>query len=447
MSMGIKQKFIIIVLSILVVPPLTIGIQLLTLSAGGSIAPQATFIAVRMLAQDLRGAILTGDFSGFERLSPDTGLTVAADDGTILYERRLNPGENSSMSALGGERDLYSFRFFEGGKRGTVRLEVPAEMLSSLENPARILPVTLIVLMALVSVFSLFILRSMSRSMRVFEEAIAKIAAGDLDFPTGPLTSGDFASLGTSLDSLRLQLKDDRERRDRFIMSVSHDLKTPLAVIQGYLDALEDGLADSAKDPVQKRAEYINIMRAKSDLLGRRIARLVDLAKITTDTWLASLEQSDFKVFLEETLSGIAGYCVARGYAMETRIDLGSPCQLSFDRDMIARVLENLVDNAIAYGDPSIAVLVSATMASENRSIVLRVENGGIGILPQNQKRVFEPFFRVDKSRNDGGFGLGLASVKSIVETHGWSIHLESEPGIRTSFIITIPAAAVCHDN
>jgi signal transduction histidine kinase len=447
MSMGIKGKFFVIVLSILVVPPLTIGIQLLSLSAGGVVAPQATFITIRMLAQDLQKALLSGDFTGFERLPPVTGLTVTADDGTVLYVRGPQPVEGSRMSTVGDERDFYSFRFSAGGRSGTVTLGVPAEMLSSLANPARILPITMVILLALVSIFSLFILRSLSRSMRRFEGAIEKIAAGDLDFPTGSLISGDFASLGTSLDSLRLQLKDDRERRDRFIMGVSHDLKTPLAVIQGYLDALEDGLADTAEDPGKKRAEYVNIMRDKADLLGRRIARLVDLAKTTTDAWLASLEQSDFRLFLDETLSSVSDYCTARGHPMESRIDLPSPCPVSFDRDMIARVLENLVDNAVAYGDPAVPILVTAEASLLDGSIVLLVQNDGAGILPDNLKRVFEPFFRGDRSRNTGGFGLGLASVKSIIETHGWSIDLESEPGVRTSFIITIPTAKVRNVN
>ena len=125
---------------------------------------------------------------------------------------------------------------------------------------------------------------------------------------------------------------------------------------------------------------------------------------------------------------------------METRIDLGSPCPVAFDPDMIARVLENLVDNAMAYGDPAVTILVSAERTGADGAIILRVENGGAGIPPHNLQRVFEPFFRGDRSRNDGGFGLGLASVKSIVETHGWSIAVESEPDVRTSFIITIPA-------
>ena len=445
--MGIKGKFIVIVLTILVVPPLTIGLQLLPLTAGRVVAPQATFIAIRMLAQDMHGALLSGDFSGFEDLPPDTGLTVMADDGTVLYARGPQSVEGSSMPTADYGRDFYSFRFSARGRSGTVKLEVPAEMLSSLENPARILPVTMVILLALVSVFSLFILRALSRSMRRFEGAIERIAAGDLDFPTGALTSGDFASLGTSLDSLRLQLKDDRERRDRFIMGVSHDLKTPLAVIQGYLDALEDGLADTAEDPVRKRAEYVNIMRVKAELLGRRIARLIDLAKTTTDAWLASLEQSDFQAFLVDVLPGISDYCAVHGHQLETRIDLCSPFLVSFDPDMIARVLENLVDNAVAYGDPAVPILVTAETSRLDGSIVLRVQNGGAGILPDNLKRVFEPFFRGDRSRNTGGFGLGLASVKSIIETHGWSIDLESEPGVRTSFILTIPAATVRNGN
>ena len=445
--MGFKRKFIVIVLGILVIPPLTIGVQLLTQSAAGMPAPQATFIAIRMIAKDVQDALLSGDFTDFESLHDDTGLTIATDDGNVLYSREPRLPEGTRAGYGTDETDSYSFRFSENGLSGTVRLVVPAEMLSTLKNPARILPVTMVILLAFVSIYSILVLRSLSRSMRSFEGAIRRIAAGDLDFPTESLASGDFASLGTSLDSLRRQLKDDRERRDRFIMGVSHDLKTPLAVIQGYLDALDDGLADSADDPEKKRAEYVGIMRVKAELLGTRIARLVDLAKTSTEVWLASLAESDFRSFLEETFSGVSDYCSARGHPMETRIDLGSPCPVAFDPDMIARVLENLVDNAMAYGDPAVTILVSAERTGADGAIILRVENGGAGIPPNNLQRVFEPFFRGDRSRNDGGFGLGLASVKSIVETHGWSIAVESEADVRTSFIITIPAVIVRKGN
>jgi signal transduction histidine kinase len=312
-------------------------------------------------------------------------------------------------------------------------------MLSTLENPVRILPVTMAALLGFISIFLLFTLKSLSRSIRRFEEAIKHIAAGDLDLPTASLAAGDFATLGNSLDTLRCQLKDDRERRDRFIMGVSHDLKTPLAVIQGYLDAIDDGLVAQAENPEKKMADYMAVMRTQAGILGTRIARLVDLAKTTTDVWLASLEASDFKIFFEETLHGISDYCATRGFTVETRVSLQSPCVLVFDHDMTRRILENLIDNALAYGDPLTSILVSATRTGEAGPIKVRVENGGAGIAPEHIKRVFEPFFRVDRSRNTGGFGLGLASVKSIVEIHGWSIDLESEPGIRTTFIITIP--------
>jgi len=141
---------------------------------------------------------------------------------------------------------------------------------------------------------------------------------------------------------------------------------------------------------------------------------------------------------MEETLVPLADYCSIRGRTLEGRIGLPSPCPVLFDPDMLARVFENLVANAVSYGAKETPIIVSAAMDAAKK-IRIRVENEGQGIAPENRQKIFEPFFRADKGRNDGGFGLGLASVKSIIETHGWTIEVESTEGARTVFIIAIP--------
>jgi signal transduction histidine kinase len=130
---------------------------------------------------------------------------------------------------------------------------------------------------------------------------------------------------------MRSQLKEDRERRTGSSWGL-HDLKTPLSVIQGYLEALDDGLANSE----EKKERYLKIMRAKADLLEARIAHLIELAKTTTTEWRNSLEEADLGEFMEETLAPLAEYFAIRGYALERRQELEKRI-VSFDRDMIAR--------------------------------------------------------------------------------------------------------------
>ncbi|HCM28781.1 MAG: hypothetical protein A2Z99_21280 [Treponema sp. GWB1_62_6] len=434
-AMDMKAKLLMIILSVALIPPLTIAVQVAYQMALGNASPESLFFAIRIISAHLENAVESGDYSVFRTLPRKAELAIVAEDGTVLYATSGAASEAAPGRFIipGADRDIHAFAFGTAGTRGTAWLSLPPTMANAGTNPVYILPITLFFLLAVVVAISMLIARSLGASIRKLEDATRKIAAGDLDFPSSELASGDLASLGLSLDRMRAQLKEDRERRDRFIMGVSHDLKTPLAVIQGYLDALDDGLADTE----EKRARYMAILRSKADLLGERIGHLIELAKTTTSEWRHTLAESDFGSFLEETLSPLAEYCAIRGFVLEWNLALAEPCILPFDRDMIARVLENLVGNAVSYGDSTVPILADARI--EGRAILLRVENGGPGIPDEDLRKVFEPFFRGSRSRKDGGFGLGLASVKSIVETHGWSIEAESEPGSRTAFIIRIP--------
>jgi len=483
---GLKTKLLLIILSIAIIPPLTIAVQVGSQLALGSASPESFFIAIRLVSVRLNSAVKSGDYSVFSRLPENTGLTIVSDDGAILYttpDIRLGIRSGTQSGARSGarldstgadaasvgaalvaaaiaeNRNMHSFRFRTAERGGTAYLTIQPEQLLDMKNPVLILPLTLLSLLAFVTILSVLIMRSLGTSIRNLEDAMRKIATGNLEAPATALAQGDLASLGQSLDRMRIQLKEDRERRDRFIMGVSHDLKTPLAVIQGYLEALADGFADTE----EKRDRYLGLMRSKADLLGGRIAHLIELAKTTTSEWRHGLTVSDLNVFLEETLNPLAEYCTIRGYTVDRHSTLPEPCPVAFDRDMVARVLENLVENAVAYGDPSQPISIEAYIdkaarventtatasradAGSSEAIVLTIGNGGAGIRPEDMHKIFEPFFRGDRGRNAGGFGLGLASVKSIVETHGWTISVESEPGVRTAFMIRIPYSDKLND-
>ena len=474
MNVGLRTKLLLIILSIVIIPPLTIAVQIGSQLALGSASPESFFMAIRLVSVRLNGAVKSGDYSVFSRLPEKTGLAIVADDGTILFatpgiqtgirpvtQQSTQSGTQSAevgtdaaavgstivAAAIAENRNVHSFRFRTAERGGTAYLTVQPEQSFDMKNPVLILPLTLLSLLAFVSVLSVLIMRSLGSSIRRLEDAMRKIATGDLEAPTTALARGDLASLGQSLDRMRIQLKEDRERRDRFIMGVSHDLKTPLAVIQGYLDALADGFADTE----EKHDRYLGLMRSKADLLGGRIGHLIELAKNTTGEWRHGLAEADLGAFLEETLIPLAEYCSIRGYAVDRHSTLPEPCPVAFDRDMFARVLENLVENAVAYGDPSQPISIEVCMEETTKppgsqvagcaggTIILTIGNGGPGIRAEDVHKIFEPFFRGDQGRNAGGFGLGLASVKSIVETHGWTISVESDPGVRTAFSIRIP--------
>ncbi len=430
--MDIKKKLLIVVMTLIILPPLTVGLQLYYQRSTGNGYPEPVIRSVTMIAKQLAPAVRSGDFSAFSKLPKEAQLRVTNEAGQTLY-RTANAPDSSPPAA--GDRDYHTFGFDTGSVRGTVYLQLEGNLLNTSIPDFSPIRLTVVLLFIVLMGLPILILHGFNKSIAKLEQATVKIASGNLDFPSAELHTSDLASLGQAMDKMRLQLKEDRERRDRFIMGVSHDLKTPLAVIQGYIDALKEGLADTE----EKKKECFEILASRADLLGSRISHLIDLAKTSTSEWRQTLTETDLPVFMADTLVPLADYCSIRGFMLESRIGIATPCPVMFDPDMLARVFENLIANAVSYGNRGTRIIVSAVHVVESKKIEIRVENEGQGISAENRKKIFEPFFRADKGRNDGGFGLGLASVKSIIETHGWNIEVESDKDGRTAFIITIP--------
>ncbi len=232
-----------------------------------------------------------------------------------------------------------------------------------------------------------------------------------------------------------LQLREDYRRE--FLGNVSHELKTPLFTVQGYIDTLLDG----AMDDKQLRKKYLK--RAEKGV-ERLIFIVEDLDMITKlETGDLHLEISDFDVV--ELIQNV--FDLLEMKADKKKISLSfenyyiQPTFVKADKDRIQQVIENLVVNAIKYGKEGGAVEVDILKLTKKRLLV-RIKDNGEGIEKQYIPRLFERFFRVDKSgsRTEGGSGLGLAIVKHIIEAHHEKIYVESEFGVGSEFSFTLKA-------
>jgi signal transduction histidine kinase len=282
-------------------------------------------------------------------------------------------------------------------------------------------------------VLSLFIIRSINKSISRLEEATGEIARGNLDFELETGGNDRFGSLARSLDTMRDQIKMEYDRRNRFFMGISHDLKTPLASITGYADALTEGMAE---DP-ESMDKYLNIIKDKSHLLEQRITHLIHYLKLSNYDFQTSLEEKSLASFLRSFLEVQSEEAGFHGYTLEGEIGISDDLLIQFDEDLLGRALENLLQNAYRYGSKEDPVRFDCYKSYDKIELV--VENKGVPIPLEQQQHLFEPFFRGDKARKGDGFGLGLASVKSIIESHNWTISVDSIEN-RTRFSITIPA-------
>ena len=229
-------------------------------------------------------------------------------------------------------------------------------------------------------------------------------------------------------------------RRD-FVANVSHELKTPIASIKGFVETLLDGAGD---DPADQR-RFLSIIARQADRLASIIEDLLALSRIEQSEGTGNLPRES--VLIADLLSAVTVDCLPR--AGDRSIQLDVSCDPHLEAEVNAPLLEqaliNLVDNAIKYSDPGRTVWITVGVETEatgrGPAVVITVRDEGCGIEAEHLPRLFERFYRVDKarSRKVGGTGLGLSIVKHIVQAHGGTVAVESEPGVGSTFTIRMP--------
>jgi two-component system, OmpR family, phosphate regulon sensor histidine kinase PhoR len=227
-------------------------------------------------------------------------------------------------------------------------------------------------------------------------------------------------------------------RRD-FVANVSHELKTPIASIKGFVETLLDG---ALEDPGDTR-RFLAIVGRQADRLAAIIEDLLALSRIEQSEGAGNLPVETVPV--ADVLAAATGDCAPRAADRSIAIETSCPAPLTADVNapLLEQAVINLIDNAIKYSEPGNAVWLSAAeeAADGGRTLAIRVQDEGCGIAAEHLPRLFERFYRVDKarSRNLGGTGLGLSIVKHIVQAHGGSISVESTPRVGTTFTIRLP--------
>jgi two-component system, OmpR family, sensor kinase len=242
----------------------------------------------------------------------------------------------------------------------------------------------------------------------------------------------ELAVLVTSFNELLSRLDQSFATMRRFVADASHELRTPISVIRGE--------ADVALSQERTPAEYRESLAVTLDE-ARRLSRLVDdlLNLARADAGHVVLQTHDFYLneLLAECCRSVQGLANTRGLTLECHA--GHDLQFTGDEQLLRRLVINLLDNAIRY-TPS-GGKVTAVLEAAETGVQLRVSDTGIGIAPADAARVFERFYRAGEARNrqDGGFGLGLAIVRWIAESHRGTVECASNPGHGSAFTVTLP--------
>jgi signal transduction histidine kinase len=286
-----------------------------------------------------------------------------------------------------------------------------------------------------ICILSFIGINRMRKHLKKLEKATSNIASGDYDTPINIEKKDSFIFLDNSLENMRIQIKEDRHQLARFFAGVSHDLKTPLSSIIGYTEALRDGMAEDK----ETQTKYLNIIHDKSEILVERISSLINYIRITDQGFKTTLKSRKLYPFLENFCKDVKQELDFKEINFESYINFNKEYETQFDSVLLTRALENLIDNSVKYGDNSKPIIINSTQDYNGLSISI-INSNKIDITGDSLNHIFEPFYRGDNSRKGLGFGLGLATVQSIVASHGWKIKASvDEIKNNISFTITIP--------
>lgn len=245
------------------------------------------------------------------------------------------------------------------------------------------------------------------------------------------------------IEDLKSQLEQADEEnarsekiRSEFVANVSHELKTPLTSIQGFLETLQEG---AAEDP-EVRNKFLDIMSIETARLKRLIEDLLILSDIENRRNVSMEQQIRIQQSLQEIISSIMPIAQARGIDVILSVDSSLNIQGSEDR--FKQMMLNLIENAIKYSRDGGVVRVSGELQSETEQILIQVRDQGIGISPEHIDRLFERFYRVEKSRSSkaGGTGLGLSIVKHIANLFEAELKVESQMNEGSVFSVLFPS-------
>jgi signal transduction histidine kinase len=295
-----------------------------------------------------------------------------------------------------------------------------------------------IVALIAAALIGLWLTRSIARPVRDLEEGMEAVASGNLGYKLQVRVSrrDEFGRLAASFEEMTKQLTELDKLKAEFVSVASHELKTPINVVQGYVQLLDEGVYGALTD---KQRAVLQTLEMQIQSLARLVKQLLDVSRFEAGGSKLDLRQVQLDPFLDQLERAFHVLAVQRSIRFIVRRGDGLPSEVLWDLDRMNEVLGNLLSNAFKFtprgGEVELAV------ESVDHSVQIEVRDSGSGIPSEQVPHIFEKFFQADNQVEGSvkGSGLGLAIAKSIVEAHGGTINCDSTPGVGTTFSIVLP--------
>ncbi|UCZ52586.1 HAMP domain-containing histidine kinase [Bacillus shivajii] len=313
---------------------------------------------------------------------------------------------------------------------GIILIYTPISELN--ESLRDILPL-LIIIGALAFLFLFYIMKKIEKNyiqpVIELDQATQKLKEGKFDTNISVTTKNELSRLSESFRSLAESLKQEEEKKREFIQNISHELRTPLSYIKGYSELLRN------HDPEQK--EYANIIINESDRMHRLVEQLIQLTRLEKNEGLLKFGPVVISEVVYEALNNTKVKRVHKQQKLTVEMD--ESMIVSGDEDRLLQIFVNLIDNAIVYSKINGEIMVRGW--EEKGSVFICIEDYGVGMSEKDLEQITERFYRADKARTreEGGFGIGLSIVKQLVDLHHGTIHFESVLNKGTKVTVKLP--------
>ena len=318
---------------------------------------------------------------------------------------------------------------------GYIVIHMPIQLIEAEQNGfLNIVYITSIILFFLSLVVLLVFTKVVYLPLKKITVAANEYAAGNLAHNIQINTHDEIGYLASTLNYMSNELNEMEQYQHNFIANVSHDFRSPLTSIKGYLEAILDGTI-----PQELYHKYLHIVISETERLNKLTQGMLTLNSLDSKGYLTRTN-FDINRTIKDTAATFEGTCSAKGITFD--LTFADNIQMVYaDLGKIQQVLYNLIDNAIKFSHEDSIIYIQTSIRYEK--IFISVKDTGIGIPKDSQKKIFERFYKSDLSRGKDkkGTGLGLAIVKEIIQAHGENIDVVSTEGVGTEFIFSLPKA------